>query len=81
MKYYVEVGQAQLETQSANSATSAIADVVLRFNSFFFETLQKLRCGLKSLKFVALLLRCAFKFFSINSTLLYIEFNFVSFRL
>ena len=47
---YAEVVKAQLE---AESATSAIAEVALRFN-FDFETLQKLRCGLKSLKFVAL---------------------------
>ena len=65
------MGKAQLEAQSATSATSVIADVALRFN--FFETLRKLRCGVKSLKFVALQLRCALKFFSVNSAILYVE--------
>ena len=47
------MGKAQLEAQSATSATFAIAEVALRFN-FYFETLRKLRFGLKSLKIVAL---------------------------
>ena len=47
------MGKAQLEAQSAPSATSAIAEVSLHFN-FYFETLWKLRGGLRSLKSVAL---------------------------
>ena len=50
---FTDVGKAQLEAQSATSASSAIADVALRF-IFYFETLRKLRCALNSLKFVAL---------------------------
>ena len=33
--YLAEVGKAQLEAQSATSATSAIAEVALRFNFIF----------------------------------------------
>ena len=48
-----EAGKAQFEAQSATFATSVIAEVALSFN-FYLETLQKLRCELKSLKLVAL---------------------------
>ena len=42
---------------------------------FYFETLRKLRCEIKPLKFVALSI-----FFSINSAILYVDHNFVPFR-
>ena len=50
---FAEVGKAQSEAQGATSSTSAIAEVAFRFN-FYFETLRKLRCELKALKFLAL---------------------------
>ena len=50
---YPEVGKTQLEEQSETSATSAIAEVALRCN-FYFATLRKLLCELKTLKFVKL---------------------------
>ena len=69
----------QFQTQSATSANAemkrnAIPQMrKLRFALiFYFETLRKLRCGLKFLKFIAL----RFQFFSlINSPILYIELN------
>ena len=40
MSQIAEVGKAQLEAQSATSATSAIAEVALRFNFFMLK-----QCG------------------------------------
>ena len=64
-----EVGKVQLEAQPPQLQKLRCA------LSYYFETLRKLHCGLKSLKFVALS-----KFFYIHSTILYIELNFVQFR-
>ena len=54
-----EVGKAQLEAQSATSATSAIAEVALRFNFLFWNIAEvalrnkafKICCALIALRF------------------------------
>ena len=67
--------------RSATSATSAIAEFALRL-IVYFETLQKLHCGLKALKFCCVLIALHFEtfwltsqFYSSNLILLHFERN------
>ena len=56
---FAEAGKVQLEAQSATSATSAIADVALRFNFLFWNNAEvalrtkvfKICCALIALRF------------------------------
>ena len=48
-----EVGKAQLESQSATSQPPQLRKLRCAL-IFYFETLRKLRCGIRPVKFVAL---------------------------